>query len=110
MEQGNESDEDLNYFKSLVPHVKKLPSINKLRFRSRIQDALIEELYALQSGHPQQTPIQNQPSPATTSLSGPTSVISYIQLQPHPQQQQQWLQQQQQTYQQQQEERNLYNL
>jgi hypothetical protein len=32
--QSEGDDEDTNFFKSLIPHVKQLPPINKLYFRS----------------------------------------------------------------------------
>ncbi|KAJ9573573.1 hypothetical protein L9F63_009058, partial [Diploptera punctata] len=34
-----EFDDDMNFFKSLLPHVKQLPAINKLIFRSQVQNA-----------------------------------------------------------------------
>lgn len=35
-------DEDLNFFKSLLPSVTKLSSYNKLLFRTKVLEALID--------------------------------------------------------------------
>lgn len=42
--QSDEDDEDMHFFKSLLPHVKQLPSISKLYFRSQVQNVLAHEL------------------------------------------------------------------
>jgi hypothetical protein len=42
--QSDENDEDMHFFKSLIPHVKQLPSISKLCFRSQVQNLLAHEL------------------------------------------------------------------
>jgi uncharacterized Zn-finger protein len=47
----NDDDEDVNFFKSLLPHVKQLPSINKLNFRTKVQNLLCQELTKLESLH-----------------------------------------------------------
>ncbi|PZC77595.1 hypothetical protein B5X24_HaOG203151 [Helicoverpa armigera] len=43
----NEDDDDLNWFKSIMPYVKKLPSLNKLLFRTKVQEMLINEISKL---------------------------------------------------------------
>lgn len=50
LEQQNimDDDEDLNFFKSLIPHVRQLPSLNKLYFRNQVQNCLMNELSKLQ--------------------------------------------------------------
>ncbi|KDR23786.1 hypothetical protein L798_11361 [Zootermopsis nevadensis] len=61
-------DEDMNFFKSLMPHVKQLPFINKLNFRSQVQNILVHELSTIESNqHPQATPCQRSPSSASSS-------------------------------------------
>lgn len=42
-----DDDEDLNFFKSLIPHVRQLPSLNKLYFRTQVQNVLMTELSKL---------------------------------------------------------------
>ena len=42
----NDND-DLIFFKSLLPHTKLLPLVNRLRFRSKVQNLLAEELSKL---------------------------------------------------------------
>jgi hypothetical protein len=51
LKNSNNDDEDLNFFKSLLPHVKQLPSINKLNFRTKVQNLLCQELTKLESLH-----------------------------------------------------------
>ncbi|XP_045474622.1 transcription factor Adf-1-like [Harmonia axyridis] len=43
-----DDDEDINFFKSLLPHVRQLSSINKLNFRSQVQNLLCQELCKLE--------------------------------------------------------------
>ncbi len=45
--EETQEDEDLNFFKSLVPHVKRLPTVNKLRFRSKVEELLANEIMML---------------------------------------------------------------
>lgn len=42
-----ENDDDLNWFKSIMPSMKKLPSLNKLLFRTQVQEMLINEISKL---------------------------------------------------------------
>lgn len=42
--QSDEDDEDMHFSKSLLPHIKQLPSIRKLYFRSQVQNLLTHEL------------------------------------------------------------------
>ncbi|XKL68036.1 hypothetical protein PGB90_003527 [Kerria lacca] len=58
--EDKQDDEDLSFFKSLIPHVKILPSINKLRFRSQVQDLLIKEITILTSKFHENTPHSSQ--------------------------------------------------
>ncbi|XP_046685435.1 uncharacterized protein LOC124371166 [Homalodisca vitripennis] len=41
---SDQSDDDLNFFKSLLPHMKTLPAVNKLFFRSKVQNMLAKEM------------------------------------------------------------------
>ncbi|KAG8275832.1 hypothetical protein J6590_077863 [Homalodisca vitripennis] len=41
---SDQNDDDLNFFKSLLPHMKTLPAVNKLFFRSKVQNMLAEEM------------------------------------------------------------------
>ncbi|XP_050295157.1 uncharacterized protein LOC126735251 [Anthonomus grandis grandis] len=43
-EQINEDDDDICWFKSLLPFMKQLPALNKLQFRTHMQQILIKEL------------------------------------------------------------------
>lgn len=47
--KDDNDDEDMNFFKSLLPHVKLLPSINKLVFRSAVQDLLLNEILKIKN-------------------------------------------------------------
>lgn len=47
--KNDNDDEDMNFFKSLLPHVKLLPSINKLAFRSAVQNLLLNEIFKVQN-------------------------------------------------------------
>jgi len=44
-----ENDEDLNFFRSLVPYMKKLPPTIKLFLRSQIQNMVADEFSVLQN-------------------------------------------------------------
>jgi hypothetical protein len=46
-EEGN--DEDLNFFRYLVPHMKKLPPTRKLFLRSQFRNMVADEITALQN-------------------------------------------------------------
>lgn len=52
MERKEEEDDDLCFFKSLLPYVKQLSPIKKLQFRSKIQNVLAEEMNKLENGAP----------------------------------------------------------
>lgn len=43
--QDKEDDEDLMFFKSLLPHVKRIPAVQKLTFRSRLQELVQQFAY-----------------------------------------------------------------
>ncbi|KDR23843.1 uncharacterized protein LOC110832767 [Zootermopsis nevadensis] len=68
--KSGEDDEDMNFFKSLIPHVKQLPCIHKLNFRSRVQNLLAHELlkiYGSSCRSPSATPRQRSPSSTSSS-------------------------------------------
>lgn len=46
-------DEDLLFFKSLIPYMKQLHPLQKLRFRSTIQDTLLREISSQQFSNDQ---------------------------------------------------------
>lgn len=48
-ERTAEEDDDLLYLKSLLPHIKSLPRIRRLRLRSKFQELVIQELEELES-------------------------------------------------------------
>lgn len=43
--QDKDDDEDLMFFKSLLPHVRKIPATQKLVMRGRIQDIVQQYAY-----------------------------------------------------------------
>jgi hypothetical protein len=49
IKQGEENDEDLNFFRSLVPHMKQLPPTKKLFLRSQFQNMVADDISALQN-------------------------------------------------------------
>jgi len=49
IKQGEENDEDLNFFRSLVPYMKQLPPTKKLFLRSQFQNMVADEISALQN-------------------------------------------------------------
>lgn len=67
--RAKDDDEDLMFFKSLLPHVKKIPDANKLTFRSHIQELVQQFAY--------QVPITS-PLPHTSSspVSARTLLVS----------------------------------
>jgi hypothetical protein len=67
--QSDEDDDDMHFFKSLIPHVKQLPSINKLYFRSQVQNVLAHELSKIQSS-------LHLPPPATSCQQSPSNSLS----------------------------------
>lgn len=40
----DDDDEDFHWFKSILPYMKQLPPLNKLRFRIQIQELLLKEI------------------------------------------------------------------
>ena len=70
-----EYDDDMNFFKSLMPHVKQLPAINKLFFRSQVQNALAQELSKLQN-LPLSMPQCDSNMPSTSNIS--PQVVTYV--------------------------------
>jgi len=48
-ERAAEEDDDLLYLKSLLPHIKSLPRIRRLRLRSKFQELVIQELEEMES-------------------------------------------------------------
>ncbi|XP_076045701.1 uncharacterized protein LOC143027942 [Oratosquilla oratoria] len=60
-EQKDTEDEDLHFFKSITPYMKKLPGIKRLRVRTQMQNLLLQELEQLEN---------------YTHTSGPTSPVS----------------------------------
>lgn len=67
-----DNNEDLNFFKSLIPHVSKLPSLNKLFFRNQVQSALMNELAKIQCDDTLSDP-RNVRSRATSAASSSVS-------------------------------------
>nr|XP_022904554.1 uncharacterized protein LOC111416692 [Onthophagus taurus]XP_022913138.1 uncharacterized protein LOC111423979 [Onthophagus taurus] len=63
----NEVDDDLNWFKSIMPYMKKLPSLNKLLFRTQVQEMLINEISKLN------TPSNTESSTMSYFTSGDSS-------------------------------------
>jgi BESS motif. len=47
-ERAAEEDDDLLYLKSLLPYIKSLPRIRRLRLRSKFQELVIQELEELE--------------------------------------------------------------
>jgi hypothetical protein len=56
--QQDDNDDDLNFFKSLVPYMKKLPAYKKLCLRSQFQNLLANEISTIEntSVHPSPGP------------------------------------------------------
>ena len=48
-QQDDDNDDDLNFFKSLVPYMKKLPPCKKLCLRSQFQNLLANEISAIEN-------------------------------------------------------------
>lgn len=59
--QGGDDGEDLMFFKSLLPHVNRIPDASKLIFRSRIQELVQHFAYQVPAAT---SPAQPQSSPA----------------------------------------------
>jgi len=49
IKQGGDNDEDLNFFQSLIPHVKQIPPTKKLFLRLHFQNMVADEIGALQN-------------------------------------------------------------
>ncbi|XP_050311487.1 uncharacterized protein LOC126747048 [Anthonomus grandis grandis] len=67
--RADDDDEDISFFKSLLPHVQKLPSLNKLNFRTQVQNLLVQELTKLQT--PPIFQYSNNESHSSTTVSTP---------------------------------------
>ncbi|CAG4979451.1 unnamed protein product [Parnassius apollo] len=54
LRQGQEdtTDDDILWFKSILPYIKQLPSMNKLHFRTQMQELLLTELSKLNPTQP----------------------------------------------------------
>ncbi|XP_047541804.1 uncharacterized protein LOC125074518 [Vanessa atalanta] len=50
-DQPDNTDDDLLWFKSILPYMKQLPSLNKLHFRTQMQEFLLRELSKLNPPH-----------------------------------------------------------
>jgi hypothetical protein len=48
-ERPDEEDDDLLYLKSLLPYIKSLPRITRLRLRSKFQELIIQELEEMET-------------------------------------------------------------
>jgi hypothetical protein len=49
IKQEEENDEDLNFFRFLVPYMKQLPPTGKLLLRSQFQNMVADDVTALQN-------------------------------------------------------------
>lgn len=58
-DQQDNNDDDLLWFKSMLPYMKQLPSLNKLRFRTQMQELLLKELSSLNKQQVPQFDSQN---------------------------------------------------
>lgn len=63
--QDKDDDEDLMFFKSLLPHVKMIPAAQKLIFRSRLQELVQQFAYPVPATSP--LPDTNGSSPAASA-------------------------------------------
>lgn len=97
LENRDDDDEDVNFFKSLLPHVRQLNSLSKLYFRSQVQNLLANEIHKAQTNQHISNvsflqPLTHQPdvlsptSTPSTCLSGPASPVDPLQT-PHTYQQ-----------------------
>lgn len=78
-----EDDDDLLFFKSLLPHIKSLPVIKKLRLRSKIQELVlreIEEVANIESNQTRVTSFLSRPTlpQRPSSLEPPTQWNSFL--------------------------------
>jgi hypothetical protein len=48
-QEEEEKDEDLNFFRSLVPHIQQLPPTRKLFLRSQFKNMVADEITKLQN-------------------------------------------------------------
>ncbi|CAH1964324.1 unnamed protein product [Acanthoscelides obtectus] len=46
-DQPDNTDDDLLWFKSILPYMKQMPSLNKLHFITQMQEVLLMELSKL---------------------------------------------------------------
>lgn len=73
-------DEDLLFFKSMIPYMKQLHPLQKLRFRSTIQDTFLREISSQQFSNDQNMTnyYTNSPSSSSTSDSNNSNNINYF--------------------------------
>jgi hypothetical protein len=48
-QEEDPNDEDMHFFRSLLPYIKQLPPARKLLLRSKIQNMVADEITALQN-------------------------------------------------------------
>lgn len=65
--QGKDGDEDNLFFKTLLPHVKKIPDEMKLAFKGRIQEVVQEYAYPLRTVPPLPSIYTSRPSSSSSS-------------------------------------------
>jgi hypothetical protein len=78
--QNSEDDKDMFFFKSLLPHFKKMNAIQKLRVRNQFQGIILNELQSSEIRQPLLTtanmPYHYNTTAAGTSYSYPSSSSS----------------------------------
>lgn len=75
---GKEDDEDMLFFKSLLPHIKNIPSSKILSVRNRVQDLVQQFAYA----SPATCPSPSDSSPLTTDTTQKLSPYESSQTRP----------------------------
>ncbi|KAK8397094.1 hypothetical protein O3P69_004634 [Scylla paramamosain] len=73
--QDKEDDEDLMFFKSLLPHVKRIPAVQKLTFRSRLQELVQQFAYPVPAISP--LPYTHDSSSSASAYTPQVSPHSY---------------------------------
>lgn len=76
LEPQQPEDEDLLFFKSLISYMKQLNPLQKLQFRSTIQDTLLRELSTHQFSYSSNTMVE-YPNPASTSSTSDSNNTDY---------------------------------
>lgn len=71
-QQDDNNDDDLNFFKSLVPYMKMLPPYKKLCLRSQFQNMLANEISANENSsfHPMASSSDFQPPTVLKTIQG----------------------------------------